>query len=389
MARSRRNEFVAGLFILVAIAVLVFMLVLVGNWEDLYRAQTVYYAEFDRVPNLKEGSPVLLRGSQIGRVSEMTLKKRVVDEKTRAVEYHFLLALEVPSDIVLRRDANIGVGAAMVGETAWVDIRCVGTGDVATDTQSDPLMGRGGGMMEAAAEAFGVGEKQKAEIAAAIENLKEISASLRETAPKIASVTDNVEAVTGDLKQRMPDIMAKADDTMAKMNSAAERVNNILDENRENLKSSVGNVAAITERAKKDFAELLDSLKAASRDIQALVAANRMNLSDAMVNIRQTSEQLKAASVEIRRAPWRLLHKPDDRESDTMNVFDASRNYANAVADLRSTATTLKALVDLKKEGVPVDAEVLATMFDRLKAGIAKYEEAESALWKQWGKVSE
>jgi len=389
MARSKRNELAAGLFILIAVVMLVAMLILVGNWGDLYRAKTIYYVEFDSVPNLKSGSPVLLRGSQVGRLSAMTLTKHVLDETTGAVEYRFLTALEIPGEIVLRRDADIGVGAAMIGETAWVDIQSVGTGEVADDTATKPLVGRGGGMMEAAAAAFGIGDKQREEIARTIENLAEITVSLRETTPKIAEVTDNIAAVTADLKEKMPGIIAKADDTMGRMNSAAERVNNILDENRGNLKASVENVAALTERAKKDFADLLDSLKATSADVQALVAANRMNLSDAMVNIRQTSEQLKAASVEIRRAPWRLLHKPDERESDTMNVFDASRNYANAVADLRSTATTLKALVDLKKDGVPVDPELLSEMFDRLKAGLGKYDEAEKALWKEWGRVAE
>ncbi|HOI55302.1 MAG TPA: hypothetical protein PLP01_08645, partial [Phycisphaerae bacterium] len=115
---------------------------------------------------------------------------------------------------------------------------------------------------------------------------------------------------------------------------------------------------------------------------------NRMNLADTFSNMRQTSEQLRAASIEIRRAPWRLLHRPDDRESDTLNIFDATRNYAVAAGDLRSTTANLESLTRLKDEGVSVDQKMILEMLDRVRASLDKYGQAEDALWQQWEKAA-
>ena len=108
-----------------------------------------------------------------------------------------------------------------------------------------------------------------------------------------------------------------------------------------------------------------------------------------LAGLRQTSEQLEAAAVEIRRAPWRLLHQPDEREADTLNIHDASRNYARALADLRSVSATLRTLLEIRDAGEAVDEEMLKGMVARLKAGFQKYEEAEKALWEEWEKAND
>lgn len=389
MARSKRNEFVAGLFILVSIAVLVVILVMVGNWSALYQARTAYFVKFEQAPMIKAGSAVRFKGQDVGRVESVDLRWRVVDETTGSRQYFYTLELEIPATIELRRDAQISIESPPIGETAWVNISSVGQGELAKDTAREPLVGHGGDMIQALLEAIGVSDEQKKQISDTIANMAAITASLRETAPKLREVTENMAAVTSDLRERMPEVITKVDDTAAKMKSAASRVDGILAENRENLKAAIDNVADLTQSARQRAEELLENLTVASGDIRSLVAANRMNVTDTMVNMRETSEQLKAASEEIRRAPWRLIHKPDEREADTLNVFDASRNYATAVADLNSLAATLKAMLDMKAEGAPVDPELIRGMLDRLKAAFQRYGEAEDALWKEWGKAGQ
>ena len=388
MARAQRSEFLAGIFILIALVALGAVLVAVGNWESLIRAKMTYYVRFDQAPMVKQGSLVLLGGMVKGRVTEVHTIFEVVDEATGAESFHFVLAIELPKEIRLRRDAMVAIETKLIGEDAAVNIRCLGVGPLATDTMpDDPIEGHSGTAMDSAVEALGIGEEQKTQIAEILANIAEITASLKDTAPKIERVVDNIETVTGNLRDTMPELTASVREGADKLKGAGDRVNTILNENRENIKTAVTNVTEMTASAKTQVDELLANLTSASADIRTLVAANRMNLSDTLVNMRQTSEQLKAASTEIRRAPWRLLYRPEDREADSLNIFDASRNYANAVADLRTTAATIKTILDLKAEGVPVDQEVIVNMLDRLKAGFKKYEEAEEALWQEWGKT--
>jgi ABC-type transporter Mla subunit MlaD len=202
-----------------------------------------------------------------------------------------------------------------------------------------------------------------------------------QTAPKINEVVTNINNVTSGLNARMPQIGKSID----KLESSIASIDRILDENRANIKSSISNIESVTQSAKVSVPLIFGNLSGASADIRTLIAANRMNLSDTMVNLRETSEQLKAASEEIRRAPWRLLYKPEKREADTLNIYDASRSYADAASDLNSAATTLETLMKLRKGGVPVDEKALAEALDRVKAGLARYSQAEDALWKHWG----
>lgn len=402
MARGKRNEFVAGLFILVMLAALAAVLILAGSWEHLTSARTTYYVAFDQAPGVRSGSPVLLRGRVVGRVTDVQMRSRKATPPEPegpdapepepvapdAVEYFFVLALDLPKEICLRRNAIISIETKLIGEDAAINIRSAGTNKAALDTEHDPIAGRGGDAMTAAVEALGIGEAEKARIRQTIDDIGAITASLRETTPKIGRVMDNIETVTADLKEKLPAVLASVNEGVTTLKSAADRVDGILAENREKIKTSVANVSDLMENAKKQVDELLANLKTVSADIRTVVASNRMNLTDSMVNIRETSEQLKAAAKEIRRAPWRLLYKPDDRAADSLNIFDASRNYANAAADLRSIASTFEAIIKLKDEGMAVDEQLIQDMLDRIKAGLKRYEEAESALWKQWGDVS-
>jgi phospholipid/cholesterol/gamma-HCH transport system substrate-binding protein len=387
MARSKRNEFVAGLFILVALVAMAAVLVVTADLGELGREKAIYHVAFDEAPMVRQGSPVQLGGQAAGRVIEIKRQWRTATDG-EATAFYYVLALQVPADIELRRDARVGVETAVIGGDAAVNIRSVGVGKLAIDTATHPIEGRSGDMIATALASLGIGPEEKKQISETIANVHAVTASLRKTAPKIEKTVDDIKAITGDLHAKLPDIVASINETTNSIKSASANIDAILKENRENIKTSITNVAELTEKAKKQVGDLLVSLNEASGHVKTLIAANRVNLNDTMLNLRQTSEQLKAASVEIRRAPWRLLYEPGKREADTMNIHDASRNYARALADLRSVSTTLRTLLEVREAGTPVDEAMIKAMVSRLKAGFEKYEEAEAALWKEWEKAN-
>jgi len=362
MARSKRNDLVAGVFIIVAMAALVVVLSLIGKWTEMGREMKSYEVRFEQIPGVKLGSSVLLASSPIGGVTAIDAQW-AEDEKTGTKRFdHYLLTVEIPSNVLLYQNAHIAIETKLIGEGAAINILSVGH----EKPVSEPIAGRSGTAMASAVEALGIGEEQKKQIADTIANVNRLS---------------------GDLREKVPAILASVQQGAERLNQITEKIDGILAENRSKVKSSIDNINALTADTRVKLEKLTENLVETTNNIRGLVAANSTNINSMADNLRRTSEELKAGSIEIRRAPWRLLHKPDRQEADTMNVFDATRNYATAVGDLRSTSTTLDSLTKLQAKGVPVDKKMLLEMLDRVRASLQKYEEAEEALWKQWGQA--
>ncbi|NIA22059.1 MAG: hypothetical protein GWP05_08895, partial [Anaerolineaceae bacterium] len=333
---------------------------------EMGKEMTFYKVRFDQIPGVKEGSSVLLASSPIGQVSAIDAEW-IKDQKTGGKRFdYYVLTLEIPRDVRLYQNAHVAIETKLIGEGAAINILSVGDDEPVGGRITEPIIGRSGTAMGSAVEALGIGEEQKKQISETIANITQLSKDLREKVPAIlASVRQGAE----------------------RLNKITEKIDGILAENRPNVKSSIDNINALTADTRKKLGTLTENLVETTNNIRGLVAANSTNINSVTDNLRRTSEELKAASIEIRRAPWRLLHKPDKREADTLNIFDASRNYATAVGDLRSTTTTLDSLTKLHAEGVPVDKKMLLEMLDRVRASLRKYEEAEDALWKEWAEV--
>jgi len=386
MARSRRNDLVAGVFILVAMAALVAVLGLIGKWTEMGEMKS-YEVRFEQIPGVKLGSSVLLASSPIGEVTAIDAQW-AEDEKTGTKRFdHYLLTVEIRSDVLLYQNARIVIETKLIGEGAAINILSVGDDRLV----SEPIAGRSGTAMASAVEAIGIGEEQKQQITEIIADVKQLSEDLRTRVPPIlVSVqksAERLDTITRQVDGILAENRDKLKGSIANVNEITEEVRGMIKDNRGKIAESVENVNRMTTNTRARLKTLTDNLVVTSNDVRALMAANRINLHDIIVNLRQTSEQFRAGSIEIRRAPWRLLHKPDQQEADTMNVFDASRNYATAVGDLRSTTTTLDSLTKLQAEGVPVDKKMLLEMLDRVRASLHKYEEAEDALWKEWAEA--
>jgi ABC-type transporter Mla subunit MlaD len=63
----RRNEVMTGLLVLVTVAIVTFILIMLGA-PGLFRPLVVYHVYFDNAEAIKIGGPVLLAGRQIGQV---------------------------------------------------------------------------------------------------------------------------------------------------------------------------------------------------------------------------------------------------------------------------------------------------------------------------------
>src|SRR5437773_5778555 len=66
----QRNEIMTGLLVIATIAVVAFVLVLLGA-PGLFRPVVTYKIYFDNAAGIKQGAPVMLAGRKIGQVQKL------------------------------------------------------------------------------------------------------------------------------------------------------------------------------------------------------------------------------------------------------------------------------------------------------------------------------
>ncbi len=387
MARSKRNDFLVGVFILAALALLAAVMIVITDWDRLQRETRFYHVEFPQAPGIRAGSEVQLGGVPVGRVVRLLPPCWSVDPQTERATFSYVAEIEVPREVKLRRGADVRILGKLIGEGAVINIQDAGSGEPVKTKPDNPIQGTSGSAMETAALALGIGEDEKQNIRQIIADLKETSSKLRKAAPAITRVMERADQITEQLEGKMPAILESVDSGARNISQASEKIDGILEENRDGLKETIADLKAVASKAEQRVPQILDDLHTTAHDVRTLIAANRMNVTASLENVRQTTERMKSAVSELLQDPWRLFHKPGAREADTINILGASRRYADAVSDLRSMAATFKTLEALEDEEAPGDQKLMRDMLDRVRVSLEQYQKAEEAFWKAWGQA--
>lgn len=175
------------------------------------------------------------------------------------------------------------------------------------------------------------------------------AASLDEIADKMAVVADNANALIIQVRGELQGISGDARNLLANLNTITgpptqqkvqvmlDRVNNLLategpkidrisnqlvtlsqhaDDTVQNVN---GTVTDIREPARKDLAELQDTLLQAKKlltDMQVLVRANDYKFDDTMENLREATENLDELTDSVKQRPWSLvrIRQPKERK---------------------------------------------------------------------------
>ena len=290
----QKNEIMTGLLVVSTVAVLVFVLVLLGA-PGLFRPLVTYKIYVDNAAGIKQGAAVMLAGRKIGQVAK--LYSPVSKEEERRAE-EAAAALHPPEPNATPSDTNkpkyearIDVQVdrnAMVYRDAKTRLMQLGLlGDMAIDiTQGTDATGRARD-----GEIF-AGERTPDFSEAAsqmLEVIKPVAAEatttmkgLQETADNINHLTDENSELTQALVQvkafgeHMADLTAP-DSALSHSLNNIEKISNSLSDN-DNLKVTLQN-----------FRDASDKLKVTMRDLEPVGR-----------NIAEFSETIKSQ-------PWRLI----------------------------------------------------------------------------------
>ena len=112
---------------------------------------------------------------------------------------------------------------------------------------------------------------------------------------------------------------------------------------------------------------------------RSLLASNRSKIDEMIASLKTAGDNLKFATAEIRHSPWRLLYKPKAGEVANLNLYDATRQFAEGANDLSDAATALRdALNDPQTDKAKI--EQLVRQLDQSFNGFQK---VESDLWQR------
>ena len=376
-----RNSVKAGLFILITIVLIIGVTVLISGYDQLLEPNQQFVAEFklaDDLGGLKVGDDIRIGGAKVGEVEYIKIDPTV---DTIRVGFH------MPKKFPLHHNAIMRVQGTVTG-SSWLNFESLGSGNVVasgSSIQGHPsamsalLASLGDSAPEIHQVLVDVRTKTLPRVNNTLDTFRQTGQSANQLVAhvdkKVDVVTDNAAKAAGDihnwlgpttgdfhttmsnivdttgtLKTKLPDIMDKLHETLLKVDSAMDSV-----------KVTIAN------------------LKDATGSIRSLLTDNRSKLQAMINSLKTTSDNLKGASADIWRSPWRLLYKPTPAEIGNLNLYDSTREFAAGASKLSDAAAALR---DASHDPA-VDQARMQQLLDQLNKAFANFNAVEQKLWNQ------
>jgi ABC-type transporter Mla subunit MlaD len=293
----QRNEIMTGLLVIGTIAVVAFLLVLLGA-PGLFRPLVTYKIYFDNAVGIKQGAPVMLAGRKIGQVQKLYSpvspeEEKRAEEAAAAIKPPEANAGPNPSPtpgkprFEVRIDVQVDKSAKVYRDAKTRMIQLGLLGDMAIDiTQGTEKSGRA----------------KDGEIFAG-----ERTPDLGEAAAKMLEV--------------IKPVAAEATNTMKDLQQTAQNINRLTDENSE-LTLALGQFKTFGQHL-SDLTAPDSALSHSLTNIEKISTSltENDNIEVTLRNLRNSSEKLKIATTELEPAgqnikefsetiktqPWRLI----------------------------------------------------------------------------------
>jgi ABC-type transporter Mla subunit MlaD len=420
---QQRNALRAGIFIVVS-AALAFAIVVgikgLGRLFDPIELRTVRFNLKDDLGGLGLGDDLRVGGFKSGEVRNIEIvpstdpRLRLGTTTAPVEDAYILITVSVPKKYKLREGAHIAVQTTVTGQSA-LNIDSLGFGK--TLALDEPLVGRPGALTALLASFPDIGPKLSSIVNqvndqtvpgvngiledvrgktvpafnetiagyhktadAGTQLVNDVRGQVKPAADKYHAVADsakntldqaggifgdtksdirgtmaNLNAATGNVKQKLPGILDRVDGVLTKVDSAMTKATEAM----EDVKKTAENSRETTAAAR------------------SLLVGNRSRIDSMIVSIKSTAENLKNASAEIRRSPWRLLYQPKKEELANLDLFDSARQFAEGANDLSDAAQALRdALKD--KQTSP---EKLRQLLDGVEKTFSNFNKVETKLW--------
>jgi ABC-type transporter Mla subunit MlaD len=373
MAQTERSQLKAGLFIIISILLIFGVIIAIKGIKTVFTPIDERHVRFslsDDVGGLRIGDDVRIGGFKVGVVKDIELQGLDAGGTPG-----LLITFSIPQKYPLHVDAHIAIETTVTG-TSVLNIDNVGTGAKLADNTE--LTGHPSALSSFLAAAGTAGPditdilhsvktttlpKVNDAVARApdmISSFKSagdnVSGYLGDTKPDFRGTMANLNHITTDVKTKLPGMLDHIDTIVVKATTDLDNAKGTLDD----IRSAAANTKGFTGTA-KDVVDL-----------------NRSKLDGIIASLKTSGDNLKAATAEVRRSPWRLLYHPGPGELDNLELYDAARQFSEGANSVNDAAL---ALHDALKSS-DVSKEDLQKLVDKLNASFDQFNVVENKLWK-------
>ena len=266
--RIKHFDRFVGVFVLIALILIVITLVSVGKEQKWFEKRYRYTVVFNKVPGLKAGTPVTISGMEVGTVQSLRLNPQNKVELTLDI-------FKAYRDYI-RRDSQATIASALIGGK---------TVDITVGSAGEPLLPEGGNL--ASLEPKDLTDILKEvdvktplkKLDDALENIKAITQKLNDPRGDLFTLLRNVEFVTAQLKNGQGNVGGILQDKeMHRQISAAVEAARRSAANIEEATQNVSQVSrdlpkmvSEVDRAVKEVPKILEEVKKATSDLPRIM----------------------------------------------------------------------------------------------------------------------
>ncbi len=438
MGKKNSNEIIVGMTVVGVLALAVYIIVLLADFSRLttdYQKITFKLPYEAGLQGLSVGSPVNLGGYKIGEVVDTEIS---VPEKTEPDRIYVLFSIEVPKHYHLHKNCVLVPEVNLLGSKAELNIDNLGDSvEMLNDGDIEEIV-FGNNAFSALKNEIDLNNPDS--ILSSIktelnrENEESLLGALSSTARKLKTIATNVEkelSVEGDKgetilkefkaavtnineitetlhgemdKSNSLAMISRMSSAMGKFDDSMDGFKEIVTGNKDDIHETISSLKNTAKQLEKDMPELtkkidiifdkassgldtakeaLIAFKSTGESANSLVEVNKDKIDKMIDNITEVSSNLKLVSEEVRRAPWRLLYKPEKKEMEIQATVDTAAAFAAGAERLDNAANSLKKAVGQLGDGVAVGGEKVKQIIAELENSFDEFHKAEEKLWEE------
>ncbi len=336
----QRVEFKVGLLMLVALALLIFLLFNASNLPISTGEKLKVY--FNYASDIQKGAPVHLAGVRIGRV---TGKKLLEDEVHLDKPYSVQITAHIKSPQPLREGCKITIGTlGFVGE-AYLDIRNGPYGNPELP-KKQPVIGI-----------------DPVSVATLLETAEETINNARESVllvkNAVTSNQDEIKMWITDFKQFVAATTQSLEKTMGDVDKLLVSLNHITSENQHALKNAIANTNRLIKQVETDSKTITTQVENVTGLLTQLVEQNATNVNGTLKDAQQLTARLKNLANQLETDLPALKTEISQLVSNTQNVVNRTSpkfdkllgNLEISTSHLETTMSNLDGLLNRIQNG--------------------------------------
>jgi len=336
----QRVEFKVGLLMLVALALLIFLLFSASDLPISTGEELKVYFNF--VSDIQKGAPVHLAGIRIGRI---TGKKLLEGEVYLDKPYSVQITAHIKSPQPLREGCKITIGTlGFVGE-AYLDIRNGPFGNPELP-KGKPVIGT-----------------DPVSVATLLETAEDTINNARESVllvkDAITSNQDDIKTWVTDFKQFVDITTQSLERTMGDVEKLLASLNHITSANQNEFKTAIANTNKLIKQVETDSKTITTQVESVTRHLSQLVEQNATNVNDIIKDTQQLTARLNNLANQLETDLPALKTEISQLVANTQNVLDTEspkldkllENLATPISHLETTMANLDGLLNKIQHG--------------------------------------